>query len=88
MLAGAEVEGKAYGLLGLYIKDRGTFDRAVARLKSEPEFDKTLMVAAGCVIAPERLSDLVLRFAFLGSVLGRSEGEAGGAPGKRESRRQ
>jgi hypothetical protein len=68
LIADAKPEGRAYGLLGLYIKDRNDFEKEAARIRdASPE--QRVQVMSGCVIMPEGMNELIGKFAFYAASL-------------------
>jgi hypothetical protein len=71
LIADAKPEGQAYGLLGLYIKDRKGFEQEAARVRdASPQ--KRVQVLSGCVMMPEGMNELIGKFAFYAANLSRS----------------
>lgn len=59
----ARPAGQAYGLLGLYLKDREAFEATAARIRdASPE--QQVQVMSGCVIMPEGMNGVLRRFAL------------------------
>jgi hypothetical protein len=59
----ARPAGQAYGLLGLYLKDRAAFEPVASRIRdASPE--QQVQVMSGCVIMPEGMSSVLGRFGF------------------------
>src|SRR3954469_3525158 len=56
LLSTASPAGQLYALLGLRLKDRAAYDRAVARIRAT---DAKVRTARGCIISTEAFSDLV-----------------------------
>lgn len=68
LVADAKPAGQAYGLLGLYIKDRDAFEPVASRLRDAlPE--PRVQVMSGCVIMPEGMKSVLNRFAFYAATL-------------------
>ncbi|HZE58328.1 MAG TPA: hypothetical protein VE031_10780 [Chthoniobacterales bacterium] len=56
LLANASPAGKLYGLLGLRIRDRAAYERALEKCRS---IDATVATARGCMLSRELFRDLV-----------------------------
>jgi hypothetical protein len=56
LLTSATPAGRLYALLGLRVKDRASYDRAVRKLKSS---DAKVETARGCMLSREPFGDLV-----------------------------
>ncbi len=56
LLANASPAGKLYGLLGLRIRDRAAYERALEKCRST---DATVETARGCMLSREPFRDLV-----------------------------
>jgi hypothetical protein len=56
LLSTASPAGQLYALLGLRLKDRGAYDRAVARMRAT---DAIVHTARGCMLSRESFGDLL-----------------------------